>query len=166
MFGKPALQSKPKKRLSRKKESFISNHHTYFILLISWGACSQSALPLKSYRGADHNPIQDSRCIDRFFLVLFSSKPPEKVHPHMIWQCTVFVPHLVSMCLDSFWTAVPLQTSITRNAPSITTVHCEAFGQLLFIISSSRLQIVTVSFTAACSCTSEIPSVLPSCATH
>lgn len=52
-IGKPALQSKPKKKLTRKKENIYSPPITtqrIFIWLVSWGACSQSALPLKSYR--------------------------------------------------------------------------------------------------------------------
>lgn len=62
-----------KRKKKKRKHPFTSNHHqTHFILLISWGACSQSALPLKSYREAENHPMWDSRCIDS---KLSSTKP-------------------------------------------------------------------------------------------
>lgn len=82
MIGKPALQSKPKKRLTRKKKENIHsppNHHpTHFILLISWGACSQSALPLKSYRGAEKQPYVGLQMHWQYIIILYSSKTPQE----------------------------------------------------------------------------------------
>lgn len=84
-IGKPALQSKPKKKLTRKKENIYSPPITtqrIFILFVSWGACSQSALPLKSYRGAENNPMWDSRCIDSILSSCSPLTPPRKFISH------------------------------------------------------------------------------------
>lgn len=75
MIGKPALQSKPKKRLMGgggrgDKTSILLQFITHFNLIISWGACSQSASPLK--------PIWDSRCIDSIIVILYTPPPSKK----------------------------------------------------------------------------------------
>lgn len=81
----PALQVNQRKGQQRLKESererkrpFTANHHPAHFIWLSRGASSQSALPLKSYRGAENNPMWDSRCIESIKLFLPSSKhsPP------------------------------------------------------------------------------------------
>lgn len=76
--GKPALQSKPKKRLMREKKWNICSPPitVHFNLIISWGACLQSALPLKSYRGVENNPMRYSRWALTVIVILYPSPNP------------------------------------------------------------------------------------------
>lgn len=143
MIGKPALQNKPKKRTTRKrKHPFISNHHMYFIWLISWGVYSQSALPLKSYRGRYTQPYLELQMHWQYF---FTSRVSHN-------QCTVLVPHFKSMCLGSLvysCVIVELHNNNNKKKILVNFLTLKLLCEALFTISSSRLYIV---LTAACAC--------------
>lgn len=81
MFGKPALQSKPKKRLMRKKNKIKKPTHSFpitdILFYLSPGEHVLKVLWHWNW-GAGKNPIWDSRCIDS---ILSSSNPTPTHHP-------------------------------------------------------------------------------------
>lgn len=136
-IGKPALQSIPKKRLTRKKKENIHSPpittHRISSDFFSWGACSQSALPLKSYRGAENNPMWDSRCIDSILSSCTLLPPQESSSSHDLAAYT-----LSSSFHFHFFTKLchcrHYGKSTFYQICKISEIHGEAFGHLLFVI--------------------------------
>lgn len=167
--------SKPKKKLTRKKKKnrrkhpFTSARHwTHLVLLVSWRACSQSALPLKSYRGAVKQPYVGLQMHWLYIITpVLLHHPPNAPRKFMLtWSGTVLVPRFIS-------TETEKQNVIRHSASSprdqsmlVPGVHgdtsecnCKAFGRLLFVIALRLLAVdpLLVSCAAACSYATNVP---------
>lgn len=146
-----------------------------FILLISWGVCSQSALPLKSYRGAENNPMWDSRCIDSILLSCTNPPPTQSSSSHdlVAYSLTSSFNFHLSGNLEHFCSLRHIVVDIHyKNLMLMPSKYADVrviFRGLWASCSSSSshwLYIIHTSYTAACFRTSKILLVPPSCALY
>lgn len=170
MIGKPALQSKPKKRLMRKekkKNPFTSNHHPTHFILLSPGEHVLKVLCHWNHIGR----LKTTLCgtPDALTVYYHPLKPfprPGKVHSpsHDLAANGLIVPRVISMKKKKppehvlFASAVSLSTPIQRNEcgfhPKYAGVSFSVrnLGVRYHLPATGCMYIVHVSYTAACSC--------------
>lgn len=150
MIGKPALQSKPKKKATEeeRKHPFTSNHHpTRFVL-------SPGERLLKVLCHGNHiGKLKTTLCgTPDALTVYYHPLTSQKVHYHMIWQRTVRVPLRTLSSLSFSQTSVLRFMKIHPNMQT-SNFSCEAFW--VFFCSSSS------SPNSSISCTTVSPTISP-----
>lgn len=135
----PTKYTKEKANKEKRKENIHSppiTTHRISSDFFSWAACSQSALPLKSYRGAENNPMWDSRCIDSILSSCTLLPPQESSSSHDLAAYTLsssFHFHFFTKLCHSRHQLWEINVDFIKIC-KISEFYGEAFGHLLFVI--------------------------------